>query len=71
MCIIYPATDSWIEYAGKERSMTDRGTKTFPLSLSQMNIWNLEQSYAGTSINAIGTTLRIYGRVDLPCFRRP
>ena len=70
MCILYPATDSWIEYAGKERSMTDRGTKTFPLSLSQMNIWNLEQSYAGTSINAIGTTLRINGRVDFAMLQK-
>ncbi|MDD3347414.1 non-ribosomal peptide synthetase [Oscillibacter sp.] len=37
----------------------------FPLSLSQQNIWSLEQACPGTSINNICTTLRIRGRVDL------
>ena len=38
--------------------------KSFPLSLSQKNIWNLERSAEGTSINNISTTIRIKGRVD-------
>lgn len=37
----------------------------FPLSLSQQNIWSLEQACPETSINHISTTLRIHGRVDL------
>lgn len=36
----------------------------FPLSLSQKNIWDLERTFEGTSINNISTTLRISGRVD-------
>nr|WP_275891395.1 non-ribosomal peptide synthetase [Ruminococcus sp. OA3] len=36
----------------------------FPLSQSQQNIWNLERTFAGTSINNISTTVRIHGRVD-------
>ena len=39
----------------------------FPLSLSQLNIWNLEQALTGTSVNNISTTVRIRGKVDLPC----
>ena len=39
-------------------------TETFALSLSQQNIWNLEQAYPGTSINNISTTIRIQGRID-------
>ena len=35
-----------------------------PLSLSQKNIWNLEKSIPGTSINNICTTIRIEGRLD-------
>ena len=37
----------------------------FPLSLSQLNILNLERAFAGTSINNICTTVRIRGRVDM------
>ena len=36
----------------------------FPLSLSQLNILNLERALAGTSVNNISTTVRIRGRVD-------
>lgn len=34
------------------------------LSMSQQNIWDLEQRYSGTSINVISATVRISGRVD-------
>jgi len=36
----------------------------FPLSLSQLNILNLERTLTGTSVNNISTTMRICGRVD-------
>lgn len=36
----------------------------FPLSLNQMNIWALERSVPGTSINNISATVRIQGRAD-------
>ncbi|MEA4853040.1 MAG: amino acid adenylation domain-containing protein [Christensenella sp.] len=39
--------------------------ETFALSLSQQNIWNIEQSYQGTSINNISSTMRIKGRFDV------
>lgn len=42
----------------------------FPLSLSQQNIWSLEQTCPGTPINHISTTLRIHGRVDLSLLQR-
>ncbi|MBQ3048739.1 MAG: amino acid adenylation domain-containing protein [Oscillospiraceae bacterium] len=38
--------------------------KRFPLSLSQINILNLERTLRGTSVNNISTTIRISGRVD-------
>lgn len=38
--------------------------RLFPLSLNQMNIWALERSLPGTSINNISATMRIQGRVD-------
>ena len=38
---------------------------TFPLSLNQRNIWNLEQAYPGTPMNNITTTVRVQGRIDL------
>ena len=47
-----------------ERSQNGE-TAIFSLSLSQQNIWALEQTCPGTSINHISTTLRIRGRVDL------
>ena len=37
----------------------------FPLSFSQLNIWNLECAFPGTSINNISTTVRINGQLDL------
>lgn len=43
---------------------------TFPLSLSQQNIWSLEQTCPGTPINNISTTLHIHGRVDLPSLQQ-
>jgi amino acid adenylation domain-containing protein/thioester reductase-like protein len=36
----------------------------FPLSLSQQNIWNLECSLQGTSVNNLSATIQIEGRVD-------
>ncbi len=44
--------------------------KTFPLSLSQLNILNLERTLAGTSVNNISTTVRISGRVDFPALQK-
>ena len=38
----------------------------FPLSLSQLNILNLERTFPGTSINNISTTVRITGHLDYP-----
>ncbi len=45
-------------------------TRTFALSLSQQNIWNLEQAYPGTSINNISTTIRIQGRIDFHALQK-
>ncbi|MBE6560133.1 MAG: amino acid adenylation domain-containing protein [Ruminococcaceae bacterium] len=42
----------------------------FPLSLSQMNIWNLEHALRGTSVNNISTTVRIDGRLDFPALQK-
>ena len=39
---------------------------SFPLSLSQQNIWNLERALPGTSVNNISTTVRIEGNLDFP-----
>ena len=36
----------------------------YPLSLSQLNILNLERAFSGTSVNNISTTVRILGSVD-------
>ncbi|MBO5778441.1 MAG: amino acid adenylation domain-containing protein [Clostridia bacterium] len=44
--------------------------KRFPLSLSQLNILNLERSFPGTSINNISTTIRITGRLDFPVLQK-
>ena len=37
----------------------------FPLSESQLNIWDLEQAYPGASMNNICETVRIRGRFDI------
>ena len=37
----------------------------FPLSRSQRNIWDLEQTFPGTSMNNISATIRIRGRIDI------
>lgn len=42
----------------------------FPLSLSQLNILNLERSLSGTSVNNISTTIRINGRLDFPMLQK-
>ena len=42
----------------------------FPLSLSQLNILNLERTIAGTSVNNISTTIRITGRLDFPLLQK-
>ena len=44
--------------------------KRFPLSLSQLNILNLERVLAGTSVNNISTTVRIVGRLDFPVLQQ-
>ena len=44
--------------------------KCFPLSLSQLNILNLERALAGTSVNNISTTIRINGRLDFPMLQK-
>lgn len=41
-----------------------KSSESFPLSLSQQNIRDLELRYSGTSINVISATVRISGRVD-------
>ena len=45
--------------------MKKKEYEVFPLSLNQKNIWALEQSVGGTSINNISATILISGRVDL------
>ncbi len=40
------------------------------LSLSQMNIWHLEQAYKGTSINNICATIRIRGVLDIALLQK-
>ena len=54
--------------------MTDETNRihviTYPLSNSQMNIWNLEQSLQGTSVNNICETVHIKGRVDITLIQR-
>ena len=42
----------------------------FPLSLSQLNIYNLEKAFPGTSINNISTTVRIDGYLDYPLLQK-
>ena len=44
--------------------------KRFPLSLSQLNILNLERVLTGTSVNNISTTVRIVGRLDFPVLQQ-
>ena len=46
------------------QSVSEKKILVFPLSQSQQNIWNLERTFAGTSINNISTTIRIHGRID-------
>ena len=46
------------------------GITVFPLSQSQLNIWNLEQAYPGTSINHISTTVTIRGKIDFVLLQR-
>ena len=46
--------------------MIEQQRELFPLSLSQLNIWNLERAFPGTSINNISTTVRIRGHLDMP-----
>ena len=42
----------------------------FPLSLSQLNILNLERTLQGTSVNNISTTIRINGCVDFALLQK-
>ena len=48
----------------------NESVKRFPLSLSQLNILNLERVLAGTSVNNISTTVRISGRLDFPILQQ-
>ncbi|MDL2287480.1 amino acid adenylation domain-containing protein [Eubacteriales bacterium OttesenSCG-928-G02] len=41
----------------------------YPLSKSQLNIWNLEKAYPGTSINNICETIRLKGIFDIDCLQ--
>ncbi|NMA26056.1 MAG: non-ribosomal peptide synthetase, partial [Clostridiales bacterium] len=50
--------------------MTGKNPDLFPLSLSQQNIWALERTYPGTSVNNICTTIRIEGRVDFVALQK-
>ncbi|NLF34686.1 MAG: amino acid adenylation domain-containing protein, partial [Clostridiales bacterium] len=50
--------------------LAKKGSSLFPLTLSQQNIWGLEQTYAETSINNISTTLRVKGRVDFVALQK-
>jgi len=47
-----------------------RSSGAYPLSLSQQNIWDVERTCPGTSVNNICTTLRIHGRVDFSALQR-
>lgn len=61
--------DEYTASDGKQRGLTgnmetkDYGQR-FPLSLSQKNIWNLECSLKGTSVNNLSATIQVEGRVD-------
>ena len=48
----------------------DFNEKCFALSLSQLNILNLERKFPGTPINNISTTIRITGRLDFPTLQK-
>ena len=43
---------------------------SYPLSMSQQNIWDVERACPDTSINLICTSLCIRGRVDLSSLQR-
>ena len=43
---------------------------TFPLSWSQRNIWNVEKSFSGTSINNICATIHIKGTLDIALLQK-
>ena len=47
-----------------------QGQDVFCLSRNQMNIWALEQSLPGTSVNNITATVRITGRVDFVLLKK-
>ena len=44
--------------------------ETYPISLSQYNIWTLECLHPGTTINHISTTIRMQGRIDFVAMRK-
>lgn len=44
--------------------LSRKKTGYFPLSSSQLNIWNLEASLRGSAANNISVTIKIEGRVD-------
>lgn len=49
---------------------TDKIKQFYPLSKSQLNIWSLEQSFQGISINNICETIRIRGIVDMALLQK-
>ncbi len=58
----------------EDRSGTDapcaKGDAVFPLSLSQLNIYHIEQAYPGLPVNNICCTINISGRVDTELMQR-
>ncbi|MDL2289655.1 condensation domain-containing protein, partial [Clostridia bacterium OttesenSCG-928-F22] len=55
---------------GKEIIYEPLDRRLFPLSMSQRNIWNVEQVYSGVAINNICATMRINGRMDIPLLQK-
>ena len=52
--------------------MRDNRPESAPYALSsnQMNIWNAEKAFSGTSINAVCATIRVLGAVDIPALQK-
>ena len=44
--------------------------ETYPISLSQYNIWTLECLHPDTTINHINTTIKIQGRIDFVAMKK-
>ena len=48
----------------------EKSLDLYPLSLNQMNIWDVERTCPDTPINNICTTLHIRGQVDFSALQR-